>query len=91
VYDVALDVGDRTARIALVPSPIEVFGRQAELDDEFAERSSGPTSPRFSCQRRIRAFSSCPMMMRASEPPMKWRRPSFDCVRMSDFMLSPNL
>jgi hypothetical protein len=37
------------------------------------ERSSGPTSPRFSCQRRIRAFSFCPIMIRASEPPMKLR------------------
>jgi hypothetical protein len=31
----------------------------------FAERSSDPTSS------RIRAFSSCPMMIRASEPPTK--------------------
>jgi hypothetical protein len=26
-----------------------------------AHSSSGPTSPRFSCHSRIRAFSSCPM------------------------------
>src|SRR5262249_9830813 len=37
------------------------------------ERSSGPTSPRFSRQSRTRAASSAPMMMRASEPPMKLR------------------
>src|SRR5271170_5347650 len=47
------------------------------------ERSSGPTSPRFSCHRRIRAFSSWPMMMRASEPPMKWRL-SITCSRLTD-------
>ena len=38
------------------------------------ERSSGSASPRFSRQRRIRAASSLPMMIRASEPPMKERR-----------------
>ena len=42
VYDPALDVGDRTAGIALVPLPIEVFGRQAELDDEFAREVLRP-------------------------------------------------
>src|SRR5262245_52720219 len=38
------------------------------------DRSSGPTSPRFSRQRRMRAASSAPMMIRASEPPMNERR-----------------
>ena len=35
------------------------------------DRSSGSTSPRFSRQSRSRAASSLPMMIRASEPPMK--------------------
>ena len=53
------------------------------------DRSSGPTSPRFSCHRRIRAFSSWPMMMRASEPPMKSRRcPSRPCRRLVAFTFS---
>ena len=38
------------------------------------ERSSGSISPRFSRQRRVRAASSPPMMIRASEPPTKVRR-----------------
>ena len=38
------------------------------------ERSSGSASPRFSRQSRTRAASSLPMMVRASEPPMKLRR-----------------
>ena len=38
------------------------------------DRSSGSTSPRFSRHSRSRAASSSPMMMRASEPPMKERR-----------------
>ena len=38
------------------------------------DRSSGSTSPRFSRQSRSSAASSSPMMIRASEPPMKARR-----------------
>src|SRR5262245_5443087 len=38
------------------------------------DRSSGSASPRFSRHRRTRAASSLPMMMRASEPPIKLRR-----------------
>ena len=37
------------------------------------DRSSGSASPRFSRQRRSRAASSVPMMIRASEPPIKVR------------------
>jgi len=37
------------------------------------ERSSGSASPRFSRHNRMRAGSSLPMMIRASEPPMKVR------------------
>src|SRR6516225_3323827 len=37
------------------------------------DRSSGAASPRFSRQRRTSAASSEPMMIRASEPPMKLR------------------
>src|SRR6266568_5437628 len=37
------------------------------------ERSSGSTSPRFSRHSRKRAVSSSPMIIRASEPPMKVR------------------
>ena len=48
------------------------------------DRSSGSTSPRFSRHSRIRAASSSPMMIRASEPPMKWRRSEF-----LDFRLIP--
>ena len=37
------------------------------------DRSSGSASPRFSRHRRMRAASSLPMMIRASEPPMNPR------------------
>jgi hypothetical protein len=42
VYDPALEVSDRTAGIVLVPLPIEIFGRQAKLDDEFAREVLRP-------------------------------------------------
>src|SRR5215470_890083 len=56
---------------------------QARLRDSVAapsctmrlpERSSGSASPRFSRQRRIKAASSLPIMIRASEPPTKYLR-----------------
>jgi hypothetical protein len=72
VYDPALDVGDRLAGIALVPLPIEVFGRQAKLDDELARKVLRPDlAALFLPQSDQGLFSSSPMMMRASEPPMK--------------------
>ena len=40
----------------------------------LSERSSGSTSPRFSRHSRTRTASSSPMMIRASEPPIKARR-----------------
>ena len=39
------------------------------VDVDF--ESSGSVSPRFSRHRRSRALSSSPMIMRASDPPMK--------------------
>jgi hypothetical protein len=51
-----------------------VLGHHPDLDDEVCREVLRPDLPRFSCHSRIRAFSSCPMMIRASEPPMKLRR-----------------
>src|SRR5215212_4786580 len=57
------------------------------------DRSAGSTSPRFSCLRRRRAASSLPMIIRASEPPMKSRRLGTDgevwVGKMSICMLLP--
>src|SRR5262249_9137894 len=55
---------------------------------KLPDRSSGFASPRFSRQSWIKAASSLPMMMRASEPPMKARRVSPAFVHMVDFMAS---
>src|SRR5260370_6007357 len=46
----------------------------------FPDRSSGSASPRFSRQRRTRAASSVPMMIRASDPPINERRLLYDSV-----------
>jgi hypothetical protein len=40
----------------------------------WPDKSSGSTSPRFSRQRRSKAASSLPTIIRASEPPMKQQR-----------------
>src|SRR6516165_8831242 len=52
------------------------------------DRSSGSASPLFSRQRRTRAASSAPIMIRASEPPMKDRRLSYGFVHKWDLMIS---
>ena len=69
-----LDVRDDLTGISLVPTPVEVLGDEPELDDEVAREvlrlglaALLPPEPR-------RAASSSPMMIRASEPPMKQRR-----------------
>ena len=72
--DPALDVDDDLPRIELVPAPVQILGDRPKLDNEVPRRSSGSTSPRFSRHSRTRAASSLPMMIRASEPPMKERR-----------------
>ena len=52
-----------------------------------SERSCGASSPRFSRQSRNSAFSSLPMMIRESEPPMNWRRSTL-CVALLIWNLS---
>ena len=83
-----LHVGEDLPGIGLIPTPIEVLGGQAELDHEVAPQSSGSISPRFSRRSRRRAGSSLPMMIRASEPPMKYPRPESSGVfNTPDFIL----
>jgi hypothetical protein len=88
VLNPPLHVLDGVARIALIPVPVELLGDGAELDDQVVERSSGTTSPRFSRHSRVSIASSLPMMIRASDPPMKWRRSSSIFVHAVDFMFS---
>jgi len=69
-----LDLCDGLSGVTLIPAAVEILGDGAELDNKVTDRSSGSTSPRFSCQSRSRAGSSSPMIVRASDPPMKDRR-----------------
>jgi hypothetical protein len=69
-----LVVGDDLPRAALVPAPLSSSVVLPSCTIRFCEKSSGATSPRFSSQSRISWSSSSPMMMRASEPPIKARR-----------------
>src|SRR5262245_16162988 len=56
------------------PPPLSSSVAAPSCTIRFPDRSSGSASPRFSRHRRTRAVSSAPMMIRASEPPMKARR-----------------
>jgi hypothetical protein len=70
VLHTALDRRDGLAGIALVPKAVERFRSQAELDDKVTREVVRLGFTRFSRQRRRRAASSLPMMIRASEPPI---------------------
>jgi hypothetical protein len=59
--DPLLDRGDGMPGVSLVPARLRSSVTTPSRTMRFAEKSSGPTSPRFSCHSRIRAFSSCPM------------------------------
>jgi hypothetical protein len=74
MLDPPLDRCDHLAGVALVPMPVRASVAFPSCTRRLPVRSSGLASPRFSRQRRRRAASSLPMMMRASEPPMKSRR-----------------
>lgn len=54
----ALDVREAVAGVELIPAAVEVFGDQAELDDQTPDSSTAAASPRFLRHRRISAFSS---------------------------------
>src|SRR5947209_4543980 len=69
-----LPLADPVAGLPFVPGAVELLGRKPELNHEFADRSAGLASPRFSCHSRMSAVSSPPMMTRASDPPTKWAR-----------------
>jgi hypothetical protein len=64
----SLDVGDPVAGIEFVLAAVEVLGDEAEQDDWDVREVEGRL---LAHQRRWRAFSSLPTMVRASEPPIK--------------------
>src|SRR5262245_14612000 len=73
MLDLALDVG--TLRPVLRSYQVRLSSSVAapSCTMRLPDKSSGSASPRFSHQRRTSAASSVPIMIRASEPPMKLR------------------
>jgi hypothetical protein len=67
--DPALDIRYSLAGIGLVPAPVQLLGRNAKLDNQIARQVL-----RFDFAT---LFPPEPeeMMIRASEPPIKYRRP----------------
>src|SRR5262245_15767158 len=67
MLDVALDIGNTPAGVALVPGRLRPSVATPSCTLRLPDRSSGSTSPRLSRQRRSSAASSLPMMIRASD------------------------
>ena len=87
--DPLLDICDDPPGIGLVPTPVKLLGREAELDDQVAGQvfrpflSSGFKSGHivlvdfapFHARASSDADSSVPITILASDPPMRnWRR-----------------
>ena len=68
-----LDLGDHLPGIALVPVPIEVLGHASELNDEIAGQVLGLDLAALLPPQPDQGRLVSPMMIRASEPPMKLR------------------
>ena len=91
--DPALDIFNDLPGRALVPLPVQGFGREPELDDEIAGQVFRLGLAAFLAPEPQQGGLVVPMIIRASEPPMKLRRPSYDFVQKvalidpSDFSL----
>jgi hypothetical protein len=66
-----LYIRESLTAIGLIPAPVQVLGHHPKLDNEIARKVLGLDFAPLSRQRRKRAASSLPMVIRASEPPMK--------------------
>ena len=75
---------DSPAGIALVPVAVEVLGGRPELHDEIAGEVLRLGLAPFLAPEADQGGSSLPMMIRASEPPMKERRLSYCFVHTLD-------
>jgi hypothetical protein len=75
VLDLALDMPHPTAGITPYQERLRFSVAAPSCTMRLSDKSSGSASPRFSRHRRIRAASSLPIMILASEPPMKVRLP----------------
>jgi hypothetical protein len=78
MLDPPLHVLDGQSGVTLIPAAVEILGDGAELDNEVSREILRLGFARFSRQSLSRLASSSPMMIRASEPPIKERRS--DCA-----------
>jgi len=69
--DAPLYIYQHLPGVGLIPTPVQVLGRDAKLNDQIAREVLRLVSPLFSRQRWRRARSSLPTMMWASDPPTK--------------------
>ena len=75
VADMPLNVDHLMTAVGLKPVPIQVSVAEPSCTSRLADKSSGSVSPRFCRQSRSKAASSsAPMIIRASDPPIKERR-----------------
>src|SRR6516225_3448302 len=85
MLDLALDICDASAGVALVPGAIELLGGRSKLYDQIAGQVlllglSALLAPQLDQGRVV-----LPIMIRASEPPMNARR-SAGVLHKLDFM-----
>ena len=69
--DLPLDIGEDLPTISLIPAPIQVLSRQAKLNDEITRKVFRLYVASLLSPEAEEGSSSSPMMIRASEPPMK--------------------
>ena len=87
MLDPLLHVLDGVTGVALVPAPVQVLGDGAELDNQVVGEVLRLDLAALLRHSRTSMASSSPMMMRASEPPMKVRRSISQCAN-SDMRLT---
>ena len=74
-----LDILDGLTGIGLATAPIDVPAHESELNDEVAGEVLRLDPAPFLAPKQQQSGSSVPMTVRASEPPMKKRRPTRVC------------
>jgi hypothetical protein len=68
-----LHLGDDLARVTLIPVPVEMLGHRAKLDNKVARQVLGLDLAALLPPQPNRSRLIFPMMIRATEPPMKLR------------------
>ena len=89
--DLPLDVRDDLTGVGLVPAPVQLLGGRAELNDQVAGQVLWLNLAAFFPPQPQQDGLVIPMMIRASEPPMKERRVWQVLVFMGGLMASSQI